>query len=339
MSGNQKNSLMKVVFFQRKPHPNKNFSIEILFDQIRSHLPKDIESITEIAKYYSEGFFKRLYITIDAIFKQGDVNHVTGDITFVTFFLRKKKTILTILDLGLMNHPNPFLRKILQIFWVQIPVKRAGYITTISAATKTELLKFVDVDERKVQVLYIPVADLMEYSPKVFNTEKPTILQIGTKDNKNIIRLAQALKGISCKLSIVGVLTDKQKTTLIENNIDYSNVVNISNEELKQQYEASDMLAFVSTYEGFGMPIVEAQIVGRPVITSNILSMPEVSGDAAHLIDPYNIEDIKKGIVKIIEDEDYRNNLIEKGRINAVRFSVDTISNQYAELYQRIFKA
>jgi glycosyltransferase involved in cell wall biosynthesis len=327
---------MKVVFFQRKPRPNKNFSLEILFDQIRAHLPKDIESITEIAKYYSEGFFKRLYITIDAVFKQGDVNHVTGDITFVTYFLKKRKTVLTILDLGLMNHPNSFLRKILQIFWVQIPVKRAGYITTISAATKIELLKFVNVDEKKVRVLYIPVAKGMEYTPKSFNVDKPTILQIGTKENKNIIRLAQALNGVNCKLSIVGVLTDKQIKTLKQNNIEYSNVVNISNEDLKQQYVEADMLAFVSTYEGFGMPIVEAQIVGRPVITSNLLSMPEVAGDAALLIDPYKVDEIRNGVLKIISDETYRNNIVEKGRKNAIRFSVDTISKNYAELYREI---
>ena len=330
---------MKVVFFQRKPRPNKNFSIEILFEQIRAHLPKEIITVTEIAKYYSEGFFKRLYIIFDAITKQGDVNHVTGDITFVTYFLKKKKTVLTILDLGLMNHPNPILRKVLQVFWVQLPVKRAGYITTISVATKTELLKFVNVDEKKIRVLYIPVADLMEYTPKSFNTSKPTILQIGTKENKNLIRLAQALKGINCKLSIVGVLTEKQLTTLKENNIDYTNAVNISNEALKQQYENADMLAFVSTYEGFGMPIVEAQIVGRPVITSDLLSMPEVAGGAAHLVDPYSIEEIKNGVLQIIEDATYRDTLIEKGRNNAVRFSVETISKQYAELYRNILKA
>jgi glycosyltransferase involved in cell wall biosynthesis len=329
---------MKVVFFQRKPRPNKNFSLEILFNQIRAHLPKEIESITEIAKYYSEGFFKRIYITIDAVFKQGDVNHVTGDITFVTYFLRNKKTILTILDLGLMNHPNPFLRKILQIFWVQIPVMRAGYITTISAATKTELLKFVNVDEKKVRVLYIPVAEGMEFTPKVFNAEKPTILQIGTKENKNIVRLAQALRGVNCKLSIVGVLAKQQMETLKQNNIEYNNAVNISNEELKQQYIDADLLAFVSTYEGFGMPIVEAQIVGRPVITSNILSMPEVAGDAALLIDPYNVAEIKEGILKIISDETYRNELVEKGRKNANRFSVDTITAQYDALYKEIVK-
>ena len=328
---------MKVVFFQRKPRPNKNFSLEILFDQIRENLPKDINWKIEIAKYYSNGFFKRIYIACDAMFNQGDINHVTGDITFATIFLKKRKTVLTVLDLGLMNHPNPIARKILQLFWVQLPVRRAGYVTTISAATKSELLKFVNVDEKKVRVLYIPITKGMEYSPKAFNTITPVILQIGTKENKNLIRLAHALKGIQCKLEIVGELTQQQLLSLAENNIDYNNSVNISNNELSRKYQMADMLAFVSTYEGFGMPIVEAQIVGRPVITSNLLSMPEVAGDGALLIDPYNIEEIRKGILKIIEDEVYRIDLIEKGRKNAVRFSVETITNQYADLYREVF--
>jgi glycosyltransferase involved in cell wall biosynthesis len=334
-----KKNNVKVVFFQRKPRPNKNFSIEILFDQIRSNLPKEIECAVEISKYYSKGLLKRLYISFAAMFKQGDVNHVTGDVNFLAIFLKKRKTVLTILDLGLMGHPNPIARKILQYFWIQLPVTRAGYVTTISTATKNELLKFSNIQESKVQVLYIPVANSMEYKPKVFNTEKPVILQIGTKDNKNLVRLSQALKGIPCQLSIVGVLTEGQLISLQENVIDYTNVVNISNEELKQKYEEADLLAFVSTYEGFGMPIVEAQIVGRPVITSNLLSMPEVAGEGAHFIDPYNVEDIRTGILKIIEDDNYRNELIEIGRKNAIRFSVETISNQYAELYKSILKA
>jgi len=329
---------MNLVFFQRKPWPNKNFSVEILFKQIRANLPREINCSVSIAKYHSKGFFKRLYISLAAFFNQADINHVTGDITFITIFLKKKKTVVTFLDLGLMNHPNPISKKILLWFWVKLPVKRAGYVTTISAATKNELLKFVKVDERKIRVMYIPVANLLTYSPKKFNVEKPIILHIGTKENKNLLRLIDAIKGIHCQLEIVGELTEKQLFKLKNNNIEYNNSVNISNEELKQKYELADMLAFVSTYEGFGMPIVEAQIVGRPVITSNLLSMPEVAGDGAHLINPYNVDDIKKGILKIIENEDYRNSLIKEGLKNAIRFSVETITQQYADLYKEIYQ-
>ncbi len=328
---------MRVVFFQRKPRPNKNFSLEILFDQIRENLSKDINWKIEIAKYYSNGFFKRVYIAIEAIFKQGDVNHVTGDIGFVAIFLKKRKTILTILDTGVLNQSSLITRKIIQLFWVQLPVKRVAYVTTISNASKKELLKYVNVDEKKVRVMYIPVAKGMEFSLKTFNTATPVILQIGTKKNKNLIRLAQALNGISCKLEIVGELNQEQLLALADSKIDFNNAVNISNEELKEKYQQADMLAFVSTYEGFGMPIVEAQLIGRPVITSNLLSMPEVAGDGAVLVNPYNIEDIRNGILKIINDKEYREQLVSNGRINAERFLAKKIANQYTDLYQEVY--
>ena len=84
------------------------------------------------------------------------------------------------------------------------------------------------------------------------------------------------------------------------------------------------------------MPIVEANIVGRPVITSNLYSMPEVAGDAALIIDPYNIDEIRNGIIKIIKDDDLRNEIVKKGFMNADRFVLNKISQQYFELYNQI---
>lgn len=329
---------MKVVFFQRKPRPLKNFSVEMLFDQVRSYLPSDIEYKIHIAKHYSNGFFNRLFISIDAMFNQSDVNHVTGDIGFITIFLSGKKTILTMLDVGSLNDANPIMKKILQWFWVQWPVYKASYVTTISEASKKELLKYINVKhKKKIRIIYVPVSDQLTYVAKTFNEDCPVILQIGTKQNKNIPRLIEAIKGINCKLEIVGVLNQSQIDILELNNINYRNSVNLSNDELRKKYEEADLVAFVSTYEGFGMPIVEAQIVGRSVITSNLLSMPEVAGEGALLVDPYNIDEIRNGILKIINNEDFRNLLVEKGLKNATRFLVEAISNEYAELYREVF--
>lgn len=328
---------MKVVFFQRKPRPLKNFSVEMLFDQVRSYLPSDIEYKIHIAKHYSNGFFNRLFISIDAMFNQSDVNHVTGDIGFITIFLSGKKTILTMLDVGSLNDANPIMKKILQWFWVQWPVYKASYVTTISEASKKELLKYINVKhKKKIRIIYVPVSDQLTYVAKTFNEDCPVILQIGTKQNKNIPRLIEAIKGINCKLEIVGVLNQSQIDILELNNINYRNSVNLSNDELRKKYEEADLVAFVSTYEGFGMPIVEAQIVGRPVVTSNILSMPEVAGNGADLVDPFDIESIRNGILRVINDTNYREKLIKAGKINAERFSAKDIANQYAKLYRSL---
>jgi glycosyltransferase involved in cell wall biosynthesis len=127
-------------------------------------------------------------------------------------------------------------------------------------------------------------------------------------------------------------------SALSENNIDYSSVANISDDEIVREYERSDMLVFVSTYEGFGLPIVEANAVGRPVITSNILSMPEVAGDAACLVDPLNVSEIKDGIRRIITDAHYRKQLVENGYRNAKRFEAAAVAGQYAQLYEEVLK-
>lgn len=327
---------MNVVYFQRKPREHGNFSIELLFDQIRAHLPADITCETKVAHYHSGGVVPRLRMCLDAMREQGEINHVTGDINFLASVLSGPRTVLTVHDVGMMNHPNPLARKVLQWFWVSLPVKRAGFVTTVSAATKRELLKYVDVDERKVRVIHVPVAPGLTYAPREFNSEHPVILHIGCAPNKNLPRLAEALQGLRCRLEIIGKPSEAQEEKLAQHGIDYGWSARLSNDELRQKYEACDMLAFASTYEGFGMPIVEANIVGRPVVTGNLLSMPEVAGDAAQLVDPFDVKDIRAGIERVIGDAAYRARLVERGRVNAERFAPATIAAQYAALYREM---
>jgi len=92
----------------------------------------------------------------------------------------------------------------------------------------------------------------------------------------------------------------------------------------------------VSTYEGFGLPIVEANAVGRPVITSNVCSMPEVAGDAAFLVDPFDVEDIRRGVLLLINDSHLRRDLVRRGFLNVRRFSIESVATQYRSLYDEL---
>jgi glycosyltransferase involved in cell wall biosynthesis len=96
------------------------------------------------------------------------------------------------------------------------------------------------------------------------------------------------------------------------------------------------MVVFASTYEGFGLPIVEANATGRPVITSNICSMPEIAGSAACFVDPSDCSSIRQGILRVMNDDGYRADLIGRGLENVKRFRADTIAAQYAALYQEV---
>jgi glycosyltransferase involved in cell wall biosynthesis len=329
---------MKVVFFHRKPRPKVFFSIENIFHFIRQELPADIQWEVKELRYYSEGLLKRLYISLEAAINQGDVNHITGDIHFIALFLRGKKTVLTIHDIGFMQHPNRWYRLLLKLFWITWPVRRAAIITTVSESTKRELLKYNAIDPLKIKVVYNPINSLFIPFPKPFNKHKPRILQIGTTPNKNIVRLAQALKSINCTLEVIGKMQEELQAELKKTGIDYCFSSDLSNAEIVEKYRSADVLAFVSTYEGFGMPIVEANATGRVVITSNILSMPEIAGNAAHLVDPFDVDAIRTGILKVIEDDVYREQLIVNGFENRKRFDVKQIAKEYTQLYTSLHR-
>ncbi|MDJ1466999.1 glycosyltransferase family 1 protein [Cytophagaceae bacterium DM2B3-1] len=328
---------MKVVFFQRNPG-TKLFSIEILFKSIRNSLPSFIEATTIVSSKVNSGITKKLYNILEVLFRpQGDINHVTGDVHYLTFFLRKNKTILTIHDINLMYSTNALKKTVHRWFWLKIPMYRSGMVTVISQTTKNELLKYVDYPEEKIRVIYNCISPHFTPHPKAFTKSKPVLLQIGVKPNKNLSRLIPALEGISCTLRIVGQPSPDMLALLEKHKIDYSWKSNLTDEEVLQEYIQSDMLVFVSTFEGFGLPIVEANMVERPVVTSNVSSMPEIADNAACLVDPFDISSIRKGILRVIEDDEYREQLLENGRVNRERFTPQSIAHLYSELYIEMY--
>ena len=106
--------------------------------------------------------------------------------------------------------------------------------------------------------------------------------------------------------------------------------------ELVAAYQRCDMVVFASLYEGFGLPILEAQAMGRPVITSNFGAMREAAGDGALLVDPYSVEEIRAAIMRIKNEPGLREELVRKGRENAEKFRADAIALKYAEIYRAV---
>lgn len=327
------------MFFQRRARASGNFSIEKMFDDIRAYLSRDIEATVSYASRYSNGFFSRIWIMIEAAFRQGDVNHVTGDVHFLTLLLNKQKTILTIHDCGFMKTASGLAYYILLYGWLRWPVSRSRWITVVSASTKRDLLTYVDCPPDKIKVVPTNISEQFTYTPGDFNEDRPVILQIGTAFNKNLTNLVKALEGVTCHLVVVGKLSEQQERLLSECRINYSNRYNLTFREIVEAYQSADIVTVVSTLEGFGMPIIEAQTVGRPVVTSNISSMPEVAGNGACLVDPFNIDAIKEGILKVVRDRDYRDKLVSAGIENAKKYKAEKIAHQYYQLYQEVYRA
>lgn len=264
-----------------------------------------------------------------------DINHISGHIHDVILGLIGCKTVLTIHDLVFIdNVRNPIKKFYKWLFWLYIPVKLATKVTCISNETKRRILSHINTD--KVTVIYNPIDPAFEYTPKTFNEKCPVVLHIGTFWNKNLERTIMALEGIKCHLRIIGKLDNRIIQLLNEKKIEFSNAVNLSDDEIKQEYINCDIVNFPSVYEGFGMPVIEGQKTGRVVITSNIEPIKEISGDAVVFVDPYDIDSIKNAYIKVIGDSRLRDNLIQKGLFNSKRFNAKVIANQYLDLYKSI---
>lgn len=332
MDTNKKN----IVHFHRKKRKDSNYSIEGYYENVRNALKDKLNISVVNCPYMSNGIIRRLLNCIYAAFKQKDVNHITGDVNYLNLLMNPDINILTLLDCGLLNDTKGFMNSIYKILWFSLPISRAKYVVAISEATKTEILKLVKCNPDKIKVIYVSISPMYHRVDKEFNKNKPVLLHIGTSPNKNLIGHINAIKGLNCKLVIIGVLSIEQISELKYNSIDYENFVNLTDEQVFEQYKRCDILLFASTYEGFGMPIIEANTVGRPVITSNILSMPEVASEAALIVDPYIIDDIRNGILKIINDDNYRNELIRKGYENIKRFKLKNVAEQYLKLYKNV---
>jgi len=312
--------------------------MEGTFQVIRSVMPVEVECVVAISKFKSMGLFRRIYNIFEAAFRQGEVNHITGDVHFLSYLLKRDKTLLTIHDCIFMHHTTGIKRYLLRLFWYVIAEKRVALISVISQSTKEELLKCIKFDPNKIRVVPVCISPAFTPFKKQFDVAKPNILLIGTSENKNLFRLIEALQDIPCKLEIVGKLSQEQTQALAFFNMNFSNSFNLSEVEIVAKYHLCDLVAFVSTYEGFGMPILEANAVGRPIITSDILSMPEVAGDAACIVDPYNISQIRTGVRRIINDDKYRDMLIANGFKNIARFDANKIARQYLDIYKELYK-
>lgn len=264
--------------------------------------------------------------------------HITGDIQYVACLMNSKNTILTIHDLVPLHNKNvPWYSKWLCYWlWYYIPLKRLKYVTCISEATREDLINFFPWAKEKIEVIENPVSPLFSYAPKEFNAECPRILHIGTKPNKNLVRVIEALRGKHCHLRIIGKIPNLERDLLNKYNVSYSNEEFVSDIQILQEYIDCDIVSFPSLFEGFGMPIIEGQTIGRVVVTSDIAPMNTVAGHAAMLVDPLNTDSIKDGICKIVADSIYRETLILEGRKNSEKYAASTIANKYLNIYKRL---
>lgn len=325
-------SRVRVTHVQRRPQAG-NFSVEQIFQNVRDHMPAGVSVGVWECPRLSRGLWPRLVNVWQARRHQDGIMHVTGDVNYVALLLRRATTMLTVLDVVLLHRTSGIRRMVFKWIWVTLPVRRAAVVTTISEFVRREVIEQTGCPPEKVHVVHVPIADHFRPAPRPFPSRRPRVLMIGTAWNKNFARQIEALHGLDCVVDFVGRLAPDHEAAFVRSGIAVTQYCDLTDAEMHERYLACDLLMFASTYEGFGMPIVEANAVGRPVVTSTVAAMPEVAGDAACLVDPFDVESIRAGVRRVLEDEEYRDGLIARGFVNARRFTATIAAERYAALY------
>jgi glycosyltransferase involved in cell wall biosynthesis len=304
---------------------------------VREHLPHDILATEAIAPWPSRGLSRRLGNALWASRWRGELSHLTGDVLYLAPALGPR-TVITVLDTGWLPR-NALSQAIYEALWFRWPARAACAITTISSYTRSTLLDRVGCASDRVHV--IPACVDAGYTPVAerFRDKWPVILTVGTTANKNLERLCAALDGLACILHVVGKLNVAQLDAVKRHNIKLYSSFALSREKMVEAYRDADLVAFPSLFEGFGLPIVEGQATGRPVLTSTVTAMPEVAGDAACLVDPLDVRSIRGGLLRLLSSGDYRAELRERGFLNVRRFSAISVAGQYADLYRSVAHA
>jgi glycosyltransferase involved in cell wall biosynthesis len=265
------------------------------------------------------------------------------------------KPIVTIHDLIFLRYPE-FYKKIDREIYdkkFRHACRIATRIHAISEQTKQDLISYYNVPAEKITVIYQSINPIFFHKAdhdfkfdlrKKHQLPKKFLLSVGTVESrKNLLSLLEGMTSakIYVPLVVVGKSTDYMQKVqkFIEADLNRLQVYflpRISDDELAALYQMAEVMIYPSFFEGFGLPVAEAQASGCPVITSNISSLPEAGGDAAYYVDPAKPDEIGEALQTILSDTALRKSMIAKGKANAHRFTHYSYAVQMEQLYQSV---
>lgn len=321
---------------------------------------------------YAKNLFEALkkYTRVDVKLVEHDTNEKFDLIHYPYFdffrptlpLVKKNTTLVTIHDLIPLLFPRhypPGIKGTINLFRQKLALKNIDGVITVSSSTKEDVEKILKIPSSKVFTVYSAPSDnfkkikdpsRLKLTKDKFNLSQKFALFVGGVNwNKNLINLAQACIDTNLNLVLVG---DDFKN---RQNLDHPELKSFANfleryenhslismlgfveqKDLVVVYNLAQVLLLPSFYEGFGLPILEAQACGTPVITSDTSSMPEIAGFGAIYVDPASPDDIADKLKKVLEDANLRNNLIEKGVENLKKYSWEKTALETVKVYEKI---
>ncbi|RKD32279.1 glycosyltransferase family 4 protein [Thermohalobacter berrensis] len=331
----------------------------------RNNIKDSLENINfniKINKLIPYSIYRRVWayipLTYNSLFNsKADIYHFFNYIVPPRI---KGKVIVTVYDMVYKLHPETMDKRNFNRLDKELKrsVEKADKIITISKNSKKEIIKFLDVSEEKVEIVH-PGIDIKLYN-RDFNREEINkvrekyklpekyILYLGTLEpRKNISTIIKAYQNLLKKydtniyLVIAGKkgwmykeIFKKVKDYGIEKKVIFTGYVDEEDKPLI--YKMSKAFVFPSLYEGFGMPVLEAMSAGVPVITSNTSALPEVVGNAGLLVNPKSTKELTNAIIKVIEDRNSRNKMVQEGIRQSKKFSWKRSAEKLLQVYREV---
>jgi glycosyltransferase involved in cell wall biosynthesis len=235
--------------------------------------------------------------------------------------------------------------------------RKSDRILTVSEASKRDILHFFNVPPEKIVVIYNGIDERFWIQPSVeeiarvrerFQLDHGFVLYAGTiKPHKNLVRLIEAFAALrkgefeELKLLIIGdeisklpALRRAVHSHKLHKHVRFLGF--LPDETLAALYRLAAVFVFPSLYEGFGLPPLEAMASGTPVVTSNVSSLPEVAGDAAILVDPYDVSSIVDGVRRVLTEPSLADELRRKGLTRARDFSWERSVARTHDIYRLV---
>ena len=270
------------------------------------------------------------------------------------------RSVVTIHDCIHLMFPQYLPNRLAHVYArtsISLAARRATRVLTVSESSKRDILRFVDVPADKIAVIYNAYDERFGVEPdeadvvrvrERYQLHDEFVLYAGNvKPHKNLERLIEAFhmvrdRGLD-QLKLVLIGDEISRYAALRRAVHQHQLHKyvrflgyLPEETLAVMYRLAGVFVFPSVYEGFGLPPLEAMASGTPVVTSNVSSLPEVAGDAAILVDPYDPRAIADGIFRVLTDETLRRDLRRKGLARAHQFSWEQSVRRVRDIYNEV---
>jgi glycosyltransferase involved in cell wall biosynthesis len=300
-------------------------------------------------------FWEQVRLPFHAVRLNAHILHVPGGASAP--ILRRRKLVMTVHDIAPTRHPE-FLPSARSRWywgkWIPFTARLADCVIVPSVATKQDLVEVVRISADRIHVIPLGVTlnPTEPVSPAIAEKVRSThhlpdqyLLYVGTIDRrKDYKTLLEALHRIEKEICLVVV------GTLIKGRTDFPQLIErlgltervrilgyVPDQDLPVLYKEAAVFVYPSFYEGFGLPVLEAMACGTPVITYNTTSLPEVVGEAGILLDlPVSPETLAAQIVRLMEDDTLRLELVARGIERAARFNWRATANLTVKAYEAL---